>query len=176
MHVPHFAEVDMSSTKAQFFDKGSHRATLLLPFVGRRGNRTLCVIGQNPSSANEQHADKTIRYLEEFIYRNYPEYSALLVLNLYSRVDTKKSATGNPLNTQCAQIFNELVSKHGEFLLVYGRLKNKGIYRFPQRAAEVEARLSSKAVYKLDVGTEFPPHPGNPAICYNNFDVRLARM
>lgn len=174
--VPHFEKVDLSSTIAQFFDNGRHRATLFVPFADRETGRTLCVIGQNPSAANEQQADKTVRYLEELIYRNCPWYEALLVLNLYSRVDFNKSATGKPLHTQCARIFNDAIGENEEFLLVHGQLKNQGIYKFPQRAMEVEVALASKTVFKIDIGTDYPPHPRNQRLCYSNFHVNLVRV
>ena len=83
--VPHFDKVNKADIKAQFFADRKHRASLYLPFTHRKAEEhVLCVIGQNPSEADENCADKTIRYVEELIYRTRSEYSALMILNLDS--------------------------------------------------------------------------------------------
>ncbi len=174
--IPHFDRIEKAGIEAQFFDGHKHRASLYLPFSGRRTNRTLCVIGQNPSAAGEQNADKTIRYLEELIYRNHPEYTSLLVLNLYSRVDTAKSETVELLNPQCVQVFDKALQAHQDFLLVYGKLRNEGAYKFPDRAIEVAKQLKSKNVFKLGLNTRYPPHPGNPKILYSNYNICLVPL
>lgn len=145
-----------------------------IPFHGARGAKTLCVIGQNPSAADEMKADKTIRYLEELIYLKQPEYSTLLILNLYSRVDTTKSEKHGLLDSRCAEIFDAALLEHDDFLVVYGKLKNERAYRFPERARQVCASIKAKNVFKLDLGTEYAPHPGNRRILYKNFGVRFA--
>ena len=171
--IPHFEKIDKKAIRAQFFDDGKHRATLHLPFIESTSQRTLCVIGQNPSAASEENADKTIRYLEELIYRKHPEYGSLLVLNLYSRIDTPKVETFDLLNVNCATIFDIVLRDNSDFLLVYGKLKNEGAYRFPERAKHVAAALKSKKVLQLGLNTPYPPHPGNPKILYGNFEIQL---
>lgn len=171
--IEHFEMVDKSAIRSQFFDNRNHRATLVLPFVGRTAN-TLCVIGQNPSAADERYADRTIRYLEEFVYRMYPTYGTLPILNLYSRIDTNKSMTSDPLHERCASIFNDEINGHQDFLLIYGKAKREGSYKFPERIREVASKLHSKNLFKLDIGTPYPPHPGNRSILYRNFNVSLA--
>jgi hypothetical protein len=171
--VPHFEQVDHASIQAQFFEDRKHRALLRIPLRRDGKKRTLCIIGQNPSSADENNADSTIRYLEELIYLTRPEYTELLVLNLYSRVDTTKAETQNLLNCHCVEIFESTLCEHQDFLLVYGKLKNEGAYKFPERALEVAAALRGKTILMLGLGTPYPPHPGNPRILYRNFDVQL---
>lgn len=171
--IPHFDKVDKQAIRAQFFDDRKHRATLHLPFIDSTNQRTLCVIGQNPSVASEESADKTIRYLEELIHRKHPEYGSLLVLNLYSRIDTGKVETHDLLDAHCATIFDIALRDNSDFLLVYGKLKNEGAYRFPERANQVAVALKSKNVLQLGLNTPYPPHPGNPKIFYNNFNIQL---
>jgi hypothetical protein len=172
--IEHFNMVDKSAIQAKFFDNRKHRATLRLPFLERTNGRTLCIVGQNPSAADERVADKTIRYLEELIYRNHSEYDTLLILNLYSRVDSTKSATVDLLHADCAELFNRALSENDDFLLVYGQIRNEGAYMFPERAQIVANALKGKRIFKLDVGTSYPPHPRNPRILFKNFSVALA--
>ena len=172
--VPHFEHVDLPNVRSCFFDERGHRAYLQIPFVGDRGSQTLCVIGQNPSAADEYAADKTIRYLEELIFLRLEQYRQMIVLNLYSQVDTSKTEQTPPLHQECKRIFERFVSDESDFLVVFGKLGNDEPYRFQDRARAVEPLLRSKRVFKLDIGTPYAPHPGNRKIIYSNFDVGFA--
>ena len=172
--VPHFEHVDLPNVQSCFFDDRSHRAYLKIPFSGTRGSETLCVIGQNPSAADEREADKTIHYLEKLIYLRHAQYRHLIVLNLYSQVDTTKTENAHPLHPKCEEIFNRMLDDESNFLVVFGKLTNQGQYCFLDRARQIEPILRSKCVFKLDLGTQYAPHPGNPQIFYNNFNVGLA--
>ena len=169
--VPHFEHVDLPNVQSCFFDNRSHRAYLKIPFAGARGSETLCVIGQNPSAADEREADKTIHYLEKLIYLKHSQYRQLIVLNLYSQVDTTKTEQAKPLHPKCEEIFNRMLNEETNFLVVFGKLTKQGKYCFLNRARQVEPLLRSKRVFKLDLGTQYAPHPGNPQILYNKFDV-----
>ena len=169
--VPHFSQVDLQNVRSCFFDDRSHRAYLKIPLLGDRGDKTLCIVGQNPSAADENEADKTIRYLEELVFSRFKEYGQIVVLNLYSQVDTWKSLTSNPLHPKCSELFLEIADKESDFLMVYGKLANGPHYRFLDRAKEVGSLLRSKNTLKIDIGTSYAPHPGNRKIIYSNFDV-----
>jgi hypothetical protein len=169
--VPHSEHVDIQNVQSCFFDERAHRAYLKIPFLGDRGSRSLCVIGQNPSAADEHEADSTIHYLEELVFLSHNEYRQIIILNLYSQVDTSKTADEPALHPECARIFEEIVADESDFLVVFGKLKNHRHYRFQDRAREIEPLLRSKHVFKLDVGTSYAPHPGNPKIIYNNFEL-----
>jgi len=123
--------------------------------------------------ADENQADKTIRYLEELIHLTQPQYTELLVLNLYSRVDTKKAETQELLNPKCVELFELALSEHDDFLLIYGKMKNEGAYKFPARALEIATGLRGKNTMMLGLKTAYPPHPGNSQILYRDFGVRL---
>lgn len=172
--VPHFEHVDLRNVRSCFFDGRSHRAYLQIPFVGDRGSQTLCVIGQNPSAADEQAADQTVRYLEELIFTRLKQYRQMVVLNLYSQVDTTKTDQTPPLHPECGNLFERFVADETDFLVVFGKLGNKPPYKFRDRAREIEPLLHSKHVFKLDLGTSYAPHPGNKRIIYNNFNVEFA--
>jgi len=169
--VPHYEHVDLQNVQSCFFGERTHRAFLRVPFLGERGTRSLCVIGQNPSAADEREADKTIRYLEELIFLGHAEYRRIIVLNLYSQVDTSKTNDAPALHPECAKIFDDIVAEESDFLVIFGKLKNQRGYRFRDRAREIEPLLRSKRVYKLDIGTIYAPHPGNPEITYSNFGL-----
>lgn len=169
--VPHFKEVNLLKIQSCFYDDRSHRAYLKIPFVGVRGTETLCVIGQNPSAADEYEADKTIHFLEKLIYLKHSQYRQLIVLNLYSKVDTYKTEQAQLLHPKCEELFNNILGEETNFLVVYGKLTNQGQYCFLNRAQQIAPLLRSKHVFKLDIGSQYAPHPGNPKILYNNFNV-----
>lgn len=171
--IYHFEHVDLSQVKAVFSTDNLHRASLRIPLFDRETNRTLCVIGQNPSDADEKVADKTIRFLEEYVFKRLPQYSELLMLNLYSRIDTKKSETENLIDAECERILFESLRNHTDFLVAFGQLKSKGSYNFLSRARKIQSLMSGKSIFKFNLDTPYAPHPRNPRILYSNFDVSL---
>lgn len=174
MKVPHFEHVDSSRIQARFSSCNLHRATLLIPFKGRTEGKRLCIVGQNPSAANEQYADKTIQFLERYVYEKLLEYNQILMLNLYSRVDTKKTESCEVNHDECETLLHEAIALNTDFLFVFGKLKNQRAYKFPERVRELQPLFEGKNLYKLDIQTAYAPHPGNRAIYYHNTDLTLA--
>lgn len=174
MTVPHFEQVDLSHVKAVFTPDGKHRSQLKIPLLLRDGGRTLCIVGQNPSQANAEVADKTVRYLERFVFERMPDFGQILMLNLYSRVDTKKEQTKDLNSQDCEGVLLEAIRSNNDFLMVFGKLENKGAYRFSDRVNQLRFLFRSKNIYKLDIGTVYAPHPGNRKIHYSNFDLKIA--
>ncbi|HET8747302.1 MAG TPA: DUF1643 domain-containing protein [Ramlibacter sp.] len=170
--VPHFDAVDLARVRAVFVRGRTHRALLKIPFADRPSGRTLCVVGQNPSDAGEEHADKTVNYLERYVHRNLPQFGALLLLNLYTRVD-KRKAFRDVEHGQADRILRCAIRKQRDFLFVFGQVKNEGAYRFPERLAQLRPLFAGKKILQLDLQTNFPPHPGNARIMYSRLDVGL---
>lgn len=170
--VPHIEAVDLARVRAIFVRGRTHRALLKIPFRDRPTDRTLCVVGQNPSDAGEEHADKTVNYLEQYVHARLPQYGALLMLNLYTRVD-KRKAFGDVEHSQADRILACAIRKHQDFLFVFGQVKNEAAYRFPERLLRLRPLFAGKNILQFDLATSFPPHPGNARIIYSNFDVGL---
>lgn len=174
MTVKHIDAVDLKNIKAEFSSDKRHRYSLLIPMKNRTGTKTLCVIGQNPSYASELSADKTIRYIETYVFHNMPNFSKILILNLYTRVDTQKDENDDLLADDYSAYLNKIVSHHEDYLIVYGKLNNLGNYRFTDKAKELKKLLKGKNVMKFDVtGADYAPHPGNPKIMYHNTSIGL---
>ena len=168
--VPHADCIDIASIQADFSKDRLHRYSLTLPFLGRTTGRKLLVVGQNPSEATEVIADKTIRYLELFVFQNLTQYDGIEMLNLYTRMDTKKKKT-DVLDELSDEKFEAAVTPNSDVLLVFGRLKNQQAYKFKNRATQLRKHLERANLYKLAIGTNYAPHPGNPRILYSNFKV-----
>ncbi len=91
MDVRHFHKVDSNNIVADFTKDGLHRSSLTVPLLERGNGKTLCVIGQNPSAANIEFADKTVHYVEKYVFQNLPQYSNIIMLNLYSGLIQRKT-------------------------------------------------------------------------------------
>lgn len=81
--VSHFEEVNLERVRAGLVRARTHRPLLKIPVRDRSLPRSLCMVGQNPSDAG----DKTVRYLERYVHERRPQYGAIVMLNLYTRVD-----------------------------------------------------------------------------------------
>lgn len=90
MRFRHLPGID---AKAEFSDEGEFRFNLILTDQRRTSGITACVIMQNPSSAGETQADKSVHFLENLIFeKGLPEFSDVnrcIVVNQFARVQTK---------------------------------------------------------------------------------------
>ena len=176
MIIEHYEKVDLDNitieTEQILLER--HRYHLTIPFKDRKSAKTLCVIGQNPSCADAKVADKTIRYLEKYVYEKMTDVGQIMMLNLYSLIDTKKVRVGRINNEENEKRLLEQIGKHHDFLIVYGQLKNKKAFRFRDSAKTLQPLLHGKNLLKFDIGTLYAPHPGNRKIYYNNLNVGLS--
>lgn len=172
MRIEHHRNIDTQKIKARFSEDRKHRFSLYVPFFNKQKSNTLCIFGQNPSVADENYADQTLRYLEKFVDQNMPDYSAILMLNLYTRVDTNKVCHDSLISPEYHDFLDEVVMNHHDFLLVFGKLKNDGAYRFRDKALELKTLLKNKRTSKIALPrVAYAPHPGNPKIFYNKLDL-----
>jgi hypothetical protein len=173
MVIYHYNKVDLKKIVANFTADELHRSSLWIPFMNRPDGKTLCIVGQNPSDAGALVADKTIRYLEEFVFNNLPQYSSIMMLNLFSRIDTRKIYQTDLIRLSCERKLREIIQCNSDFLIVQGKLKDEDYYKFKKRARQIHSLLNKKTVLKIDIETNFAPHPGNPRILYNKFGFHL---
>ena len=174
MPIAHYEHVERQQIKAVFLGKRTHRAALHVPFKGRPNGKTLCIIGQNPSYAGEQYADKTILFLERFVFETRTDVGSILMLNLYSRIDTTKSKRTGLVTAESERHLRSAIATHDEFLVVFGQLKNQRAYRFRERVAALRPLFEGKTVSKFDIDTSYAAHPGNKLITYSRFSLGLA--
>ncbi len=172
--IAHFEKVLKERIAAKFTDDKKHRVCLTIPLQERNQSRILCVIGQNPSLADEYEADKTLRYIEEYVFRRMPDFGTINMLNLYSIIDTYKVAKTDLCRPTVDQEVERIRAAHNDFLFVTGKASIQGRYDFPKRVKLLSSELSEKNAYKIDIGSSYPPHPGNPKIVYSNFEFSPA--
>lgn len=174
--VPHYIKADLDNIDAVFSLNDLHRFSLTIPLLERDSKNNICIIGQNPSKANRHEADKTLNYLERYVFEKLPEYSTIIMLNLYTRIDTNKDKTTSLEDPYYQPYLKSLISNNSDFLIVFGQVKNEGSYQFVQKAKEMKELLNNKKVFKLNLqGASYAPHPGNPKILYNNLDLDITK-
>ncbi|CAG37252.1 DUF1643 domain-containing protein [Desulfotalea psychrophila] len=167
--IYHFTEVEQTGIVGHFSADRKHRAYLHIPFKKRESRPMLCIVGQNPSRADELVADRTVQYFEKFVFTHLPQYGGIIMLNLYSRFDTNKEEASDLIRPDCDRVLAEIITGHEDFLVAYGKIQNKGAYQFRERALYLKDLLTGKNIYKIDIGSTYPPHPGNSALCYHRF-------
>lgn len=179
--VKHIDEIDVFSIEARFIEDRAHRLSLYIPFRIPQGKKVLCIVGQNPSEADETRADNTIRFLEKLVVSKKLPYRAIRMLNLFTRVDTRKEESR--VDSRVASWRDpilEAARSNDDFLMVFGKLSRQGNYDFPARARELKALLAQEGVTNIQkLGLHPPvayaPHPGNRRIGYWNLEIALER-
>lgn len=86
--IAHFREIDPKSIRACFSEDLTYRYTLRLNYhaslLRPAGSDCITVILKNPSSADEQKADATIRKVETYVYKHFPRAGSLQILNIFA--------------------------------------------------------------------------------------------
>jgi hypothetical protein len=86
--IDHYNEVDIASIRADFSPDRSFRYTLEMNFksdlINQDRSKTMTVILKNPSSADEKRSDSTIRKVETYVWKNFPDVRHLRILNIFA--------------------------------------------------------------------------------------------
>ena len=105
--VPHFCQVDVDHIEADFSPCRDYRYGLDLPYMGddRDENQVVSVVLKNPSSADANSADRTIKRVEEYVYRKFERCKTLRILNLFAYRATNTSDVRDRIRKQgCANV------------------------------------------------------------------------
>jgi hypothetical protein len=88
-----FSHLDYLKIEADFSPDKKYRYSLSLTHKERAGGQTICVIMQNPSLANVEHADKTIQFIEKLVFeKDYAQFQRaykLIIVNQFAYMQTK---------------------------------------------------------------------------------------
>ncbi|MFY4796935.1 DUF1643 domain-containing protein [Aliarcobacter butzleri] len=173
--MKHFEQVDTENILVKFSEDNLHRVFLSIPFKNRTTNKTLCIIGQNPSKANKFDADRTIFFLEEQIYNKYPEYSEIVIVNLFSRIDTKKEFTDDLTRPEFEKDLLDIIHNNEDILLILGQTEQDGSYNFLEQFNKIKENLKAKRILRIDIGKDinYPPHPNNPQLLYKRVEFKM---
>ena len=86
--VNHYSEVDIQSIRADFSPDRLFRYTLEMNYkadlLSQDRTKTMTVILKNPSSADEKRSDSTIRKVETYVWKQFPDVRYLRILNIFA--------------------------------------------------------------------------------------------
>jgi hypothetical protein len=86
--VDHYSEVDTQSIRADFSPDRLFRYTLEMQYkadlLNHSRSKTMTVILKNPSSADEKRSDSTIRKVETYVWKRFPDVRHLRILNIFA--------------------------------------------------------------------------------------------
>ncbi|TSA38802.1 MAG: DUF1643 domain-containing protein [Porphyromonadaceae bacterium] len=86
--VDHFEEIDIQSIRADFSPDRLFRYTLEMNYrvdlLDQNRSKTMTVILKNPSSADEKRSDSTIRKVETYVWKQFPDVRFLRILNIFA--------------------------------------------------------------------------------------------
>ena len=87
-----FRHIEGVSAEAVFSEGGKFRYKLTIENTIGNGDKTVCVVMQNPSVANSDRADKSAQFLEKLIFKkDYDEFKDvknIIIVNLFAYVQT----------------------------------------------------------------------------------------
>jgi len=86
--IDHYSEVDIPSIRADFSPDRLFRYTLEMSYkadlLNRGRSKTMTVMLKNPSSADEKRSDSTIRKVETYVWKAFPDVNYLNILNIFA--------------------------------------------------------------------------------------------
>lgn len=86
--IDHFKQVVPQSIRAEYSSDRRHRYTLQMEYrpdlLSEERKETMTVILKNPSSADEQRSDSTIRKVETFVFNRFPKTRFLNIYNIFA--------------------------------------------------------------------------------------------
>jgi hypothetical protein len=131
--VDHFEEIDVNSIRADFSADRLFRFTLRMKYKDNllNGNRfeTVTVILKNPSAADEKRSDSTIRKVETYVWKHFPEARCLNILNLFGYRATDAKEVNERIHAFGAEavigndndvFFKEILSKSEHVICSWG--------------------------------------------------------
>lgn len=144
----HIADVTVG---ACFSECGSFRYMLEVEHEKRKGNKTVCVIMQNPSVADEQKADRSVQFIEKLVFqKDYQEFSQagkLIVVNQFAYIQTKDFHGSDQLvGPHNDEYIREAIENSDIILIAWGKTN-----RYEKRKAAIKQILcqySEKIVLK----------------------------
>ncbi len=150
--VDHFNQVNLQTIRADFSSDRMHRYTLQMEYtpdlLGSSRGQTTTVIMKNPSSANEQRSDSTIRKVETFVFLRFPETRYLNILNIFAYRATdaielhelmKKSGEEKGIGSENDAYFIKLLKQSDHLICAWGGASGIDKTKYDLRIANTKA-------------------------------------
>ncbi|MEQ8211787.1 MAG: DUF1643 domain-containing protein [Lacipirellulaceae bacterium] len=117
---------------------------------------TACIVMQNPSEANQEKADKSVKFLENYFFeKRFPRFSAvsrLLIVNQFARVKTN-NFQGKPsdIGAENDKYIQKAISKSDLAIIAWGSSNT-----YCDRQVAIKAFLKKRAGLRCYQTTKHP--------------------
>jgi len=174
--VDHYSEVDIQSIRADFSPDRLFRYTLEMSYkadlINQGRSRTMTVILKNPSSADEKRSDSTIRKVETYVWKQFPDVRHLRILNIFAFRATDAIEVNGRLKslneievtgTENDSFFRSTLAHTDYVICAWGGPSGIDVTRYASRVTTVRSLIResySGQVYKVcgDQQTKEPLH------------------
>ena len=127
--VNHIQDVEV---EAFFSECRSFRYKLSITKSKARGSKTICVIMQNPSDADEEKADGTVKFLEELIfekdyYEQFSQVNKIEIVNQFAYVQSSDfKGSDEKIGPENDTSVTESIERADIILVAWGRTNPYG--------------------------------------------------
>lgn len=172
--VDHFEEIDVNSIRADFSADRLFRFTLRMKYKNNLLNssrsETVTVILKNPSAADEKRSDSTIRKVETYVWKHFPDARYLNILNLFGYRATDAKEVNERIHSLGAEevngsdndlFFREILSKSDHLICSWGGPSGIDITHYASRITivrEIIRKHYSGPIYQV-CGSQLTKEP-----------------
>jgi hypothetical protein len=149
--VDHFVEIDIQSIRADFSPDRQHRYTLMMKYrdnlLNNSRSGTVTVILKNPSAADEKRSDSTIRKVETYVWKRFPDARNLNILNIFGYRATDAKEVNQKMielgpewvsGSENDRLFQEILSQSDSVICAWGGPSGIDITRYASRVTAVK--------------------------------------
>ena len=159
-----YEHINGAFVRAYFSDCGTYRYRLTIDFQDNDGGKCVCVIMQNPSVADAEFADRTVKFLEKLVFlEGYPEFEGvgrMIIVNQFAYVQTNDfDGSGEHIGPENDAYIQKALSEADIVLVAWGRTN-----KYKERGAVINAFIAESGE-KLLLQTDRHPSRG----AYKNF-------
>lgn len=163
--IDHFEQVIIESIRADFSSDRKYRYTLQMEFrpdlLNPNRGETTTVLLKNPSSADEKRADSTIRKVETFVYKRFPNTRFLNIYNIFAFRATdaielhqlmKENNKATGVGTDNDKFLKALLENTDNLIAAWGGPSGIDKKIYGERISEVKSLMSqghSSPVYQV---------------------------
>ena len=131
IQIPHSNNVDVQNIRACFSQCGKYRYLLTIPYNSREQRTDVfSIVLKNPSSADENLADKSVRTVEEYIHCQFSECRELRILNLFAcratdpgdlKIQIERSGVSNAIGSANDRFLKDSFRDSTRIIVAWGR-------------------------------------------------------
>lgn len=146
-----FKHIDDVTVEAKFSKDKKFRYQLVITKNGVKEGKTVCVIMQNPSDANEEIADRSVKFLERLVFEKdiklFTKTKKLIVVNQFGFIQ-KKDFVGidEKIGNENDEYVMEAIKQTDIVVIAWGVTND--YYKRQEDIMKMILRLKKNAIYR----------------------------